>query len=119
MSYGRADTHLMSSEHRRLTVALLLSLLIHALLLNLTFGAGGWLPGWLFPWQERRVDEPDLRVALVPAQPVAPEPPVPLPAPQGSTAQPPASEPTPSESRAPSPSTFRAPTPFIYRTPTG
>ena len=54
----------MSPEHRRLTHALLLSLLIHAWLLNLTFGGQGlWLPGFGFPWQDRRIEAPDLRVA--------------------------------------------------------
>ena len=40
----------MSPEHRRLTHALLLSLLIHTWLLSLTFGGQGlWLPGFSFP----------------------------------------------------------------------
>ena len=61
----------MSAERRRLSVALLLSLLAHALLLSLTFGGQGWgLPGLGFPWQERRGAVPDLRVVLMPA-PVA------------------------------------------------
>ncbi|HZA95029.1 MAG TPA: TonB C-terminal domain-containing protein [Burkholderiaceae bacterium] len=52
--------------------SLLLSLLIHGLLLSLTFGGHGLgLPGLGFPWQERRVDVPELRVVLVPAR-VAP-----------------------------------------------
>src|SRR5260221_8966763 len=51
----RADCQRMSSERRRLTYALLLSLLIHALLLSLIFsGEGLWLPGFGFPWQDRR-----------------------------------------------------------------
>ena len=58
----------MSGERRRLTLALLLSLLIHTLLLSLTFGGQMLgLPGFSFPWRERRVEAPDLRVALVPA----------------------------------------------------
>ena len=40
-----------SPERRRLTLALLLSLLIHALLLSLIFGGQGWLPGLGFPWR--------------------------------------------------------------------
>jgi outer membrane biosynthesis protein TonB len=62
----------MSREHRPLALALLLSLLIHTLLLSLTFG--GWqlgLPGFAFPWRDRRIEVPDLRIALVPAH-VAP-----------------------------------------------
>ena len=59
----------MTAERRRLTAALLLSLLIHALLLSLTFGGQGLgLPGFGFPWHERRVEVPDLHVVLVPAR---------------------------------------------------
>ena len=59
----------MSPEYRRLTHALLLSLLIHTLLLSLTFGGQGlWLPGFGFPWQDRRIEAPDLRVVVVPPQ---------------------------------------------------
>lgn len=37
----------MSAERKPLTLALLLSLTIHALLLSLTFSGQGWgLPGW-------------------------------------------------------------------------
>jgi outer membrane biosynthesis protein TonB len=69
-STGSSDAPVASAipERRRLTLALLLSLLIHALLLSLIFGGGGWLPGFLFPWQDRRIGEPDLRVVVVPAQ---------------------------------------------------
>ena len=64
-----------SPEPRRLSYALLLSLLIHALLLSLTFGGWElWLPGFGFPWRDRRNDVPDLRVVLVPAQVTAAEP---------------------------------------------
>ena len=99
----------MSPERRRLTHALLLSLLIHTLLLSLTFGGQGlWLPGFGFPWQDRRIEVPDLRVVLVPAQVTAAEPavtPVPEPLQQAWVEQPVASGPalTPSESRAPTP----------------
>ncbi len=59
----------MSAEHRRLTVALLLSLLFHILLLSLTFGGqGSGLPGFSFPWKERRIEVPDLHVVLMPVQ---------------------------------------------------
>ena len=65
----------MSSERWRMTSSLLLSLLIHGLLLSLTFGGKGLgLPGLRFPWQERRVEVPELRVVLVPAPVTAAEP---------------------------------------------
>ena len=65
----------MSPERRRLAFALLLSLLIHTLLLSLTFGGQGLgLPGLGFPWQERRIEVPDLHVVLMPAQVKAAEP---------------------------------------------
>ena len=65
----------MNSERRRLTLALLLSLLIHALLLSLNFGGQMLgLPDFAFPWRERRIEAPDLRVVLVPAQVTAAEP---------------------------------------------
>ena len=57
----------MSSERSRMASSLLLSLLIHGLLLSLTFGGEGLgLPGLRFPWQERRIEVPELRVVLVP-----------------------------------------------------
>ncbi|MDP1532393.1 MAG: hypothetical protein Q8L92_02310, partial [Rubrivivax sp.] len=57
------------AERRRLPLALLFSLLIHGLLLSLTFGGdGSGLPGLGWPWQERRVEAPELRVVLLPAQ---------------------------------------------------
>jgi len=57
----------MHVERRRLTPALLFSLLIHALLLSLTFGGQGLgLPGFGLPWQERRIEAPDLRIVLMP-----------------------------------------------------
>lgn len=55
-------------DGRRLTLAFLLSLLIHGMLLSLTFGGQGLgLPGFGFPWQERRVEAPELRIVLMPA----------------------------------------------------
>ena len=91
---------------RRLTPALLLSLLIHTLLLSLTFGGQGLgLPGFGFLWQERRIDADDFRLVLMPAQVAAAEPAdisvkEPL---QASIVQPVAGEPalTPSVSPAP------------------
>ena len=65
----------MSAERKRLTLALLLSLLMHTLLLSLTFGGQGLgLPGFGFPWRERRIEVPDLHVVLVPAQVTTAEP---------------------------------------------
>ncbi len=99
----------MSPEHRRLTHALLLSLLMHALLLSLTFGGQGLgLPGFGFPWQDRRIEAPDLRVVVVPAPVTAVEPavtPVVEPLQQAWVEQPVASGSalTPSVSRVPTP----------------
>ncbi len=99
----------MSAEQRRLTHALLLSLLIHTLLLSLIFGGQGhWLPGFGFPWQERRIEAPDLRVVVGPAQVTPAEPevtPAAEPLQQAPVEQPVVSGPalTPSVSRAPIP----------------
>ena len=104
------DSQRMSPGYRRLTCALLLSLLIHTLLLGLTFGGRGrWLPGFGFPWQDRRIEAPDLRVVVVSPQVTAAEPavtPVAEPLQQAQVEQKPvASGPalTPSMSRAPTP----------------
>jgi hypothetical protein len=94
-------------EHRRLAFALLLSLLIHALLLSLTFGGEGLgLPGFGFPWRDRRIEAPGLSVALVPSQVTPAEPAIPSvaePLQQAPVEQPAASRtlPTPSASPAP------------------
>ena len=99
----------MSPEYRRLTYALLLSLLIHTWLLSLTFGGHGlWRPGFGFPWQDRRIEAPDLRVVVVPPQVTAAEPevtPVAEPLQQARVEQPVASAPalTPFVTRAPTP----------------
>ena len=56
-----------SREQRPLALALLVSLLLHALLLSLTFGVNDFgPPGLAFPWRERRIVVPDLHVVLVP-----------------------------------------------------
>jgi TonB C terminal len=89
----------LGPERRRLTHALLLSLLIHALLLSLAFNGQGLWP-FVFPWQDRRIEAPDLRVVVVPPQVPAAEP---L---QQAWVEPPVgSRPalTPSVSRAPTP----------------
>jgi TonB family protein len=58
-------------ERRRLVHAVLFSLLAHALLAQVHLGGQGWVPGFGFPWQDRR---PDLHVVLVPAKVIAPQP---------------------------------------------
>jgi hypothetical protein len=98
-----------------MTLALLLSLLIHALLLSLIFGGQGLgLPGFAFPWQDRRIEVPDLRVVVAPAQVTAAEPavtPVAEPLRQESVEQAAASAPAsaPPASRAPTPRRNAAP----------
>ena len=102
------DCKHMTNDYRRLTLAVLVSLLMHALLLSLTFGSQGLFPGFGFPWQVRRIQAPDLRVLVAPAQMVAAETTV-TPAaeslPQASGEQPLASRvpPTPTPSAAPTP----------------
>src|SRR5438477_2004255 len=106
---GRAQrlSQRASPESRRLTYALLVSLLMHTSLLSLKFGGQGLgLPGFGFPGQDRRIEAPDLRVALVPAPVRATEPAVTSvaePLQQASVEQPVARGPalTPSVSRAP------------------
>ena len=94
-------------EHRRLAFALLLSLLIHALLLSLTFGGEGLgLPGFGFPWRDRRIEAPGLIVALVPSQVTPAEPAIPSvaePLQQAPVEQPAASRPVPTPSASPAP----------------
>jgi hypothetical protein len=65
-------TLLIARPRPRLTVALLLSLLAHALLLSLQFGVRGFgLPGLQLPWEERRASAPALTVRLVGANKAA------------------------------------------------
>jgi hypothetical protein len=65
----------MGREHGRLAFALLLSLLIHTMLLSLTFGGQGLgLPGFGFPWRDRWIEVPELRVVLFPTHVTAGEP---------------------------------------------
>ncbi len=94
-------------EHRRLAFALLLSLLIHALLLSLTFGGEGLgLPGFGFPWRDRRIEAPGLIVALVPPQVTPAQPAIPSvaePLQQAPVEQPAASRPVPTPSASPAP----------------
>ena len=65
----------MSADRKRLTLAVLLSLLVHAPLLSLTFGGHSFgLPGFTFPWQERRTEAPALQVVLASAEVIAAAP---------------------------------------------
>ena len=92
----------MSPEHERLTFALLLSLLIHAFLLSLIFGGQGlWRPGMGFPWLDRRIEAPDLRVVVVQPQVAVAEPAETLvaePSQQAEVEPPVANEPVPTPS---------------------
>ena len=94
-------------EHRRLAFALLLSLLIHALLLSLTFGGEGLgLPGFGFPWRDRRIEAPGLSVTLVPPQVTPAEPAIQSvaePLQQAPVEQPAASRPVPTPPASPAP----------------
>lgn len=57
------------------TRALGISLLLHGLLLSLSFGGEGLgLPGLALPWQARRAEVPDLRVVLEAPSPAATPP---------------------------------------------
>jgi len=103
----RSDDGARLIEHRRLAFALLLSLLIHALLLSLTFGGEGLgLPGFGFPWRDRRIEAPGLIVTLVPPQVTPAEPAIPSvaePLQQAPVEQPAASRPVPTPSASPAP----------------
>jgi TonB family protein len=126
-------------ERWRLGLSLLLSLLIHTLLLSLSFG-GQRLgpPGFDFPWRDRRTEVPDLRIVLVPTQGTpggpavtsgaaplsrasgeqlgiggaAPAPPVARPPPRGATAVP-----QPTAQARPMPDTADAPAPAPAQVP--
>ena len=55
-------SYLFIPERHRLAFGLLISLSFHALLLSLTFsGQGVGLPGLGLPWQDRRIEAPELR----------------------------------------------------------
>jgi len=104
---GQRPIRRISAERSRLVLAFLLSLLIHALLLSLTFGGQGLgLPGFGFPWRERRIEAPDLRIVLVPAQVAAAQPAgtsVEEPLPQASVEQPAAGGPASTRPVPPAP----------------
>ena len=104
---GQLRIQRMSSERWRMASSLLLSLLIHGSLLSLTFGGKGLgLPGLRFPWQERRIEVPALRVVLVPTHVTAAEPAIISVAPPLQQAS---IEPPVAGERAPTPPTSPAP----------
>ncbi len=72
---GLRRSRLTRRDRRRLAHSLLLSLLSHTLLLNLDFGGKELgFPRFGLPWQDRRVEVPELRVVLVPPRAPASEP---------------------------------------------
>ncbi|WP_337179832.1 hypothetical protein, partial [Hydrogenophaga borbori] len=79
------------SEPRRQTFAWSVSLLVHALILSLTFGDGLDLPGLELPWKERRTEVPELRARLSPppAPPAEAAPPASVSAPRPTPPAPP------------------------------
>jgi TonB family protein len=131
-------------ERWRLGLSLLLSLLIHTLLLSLSFG-GQRLgpPGFDFPWRDRRTEVPDLRIVLVPTQGTpggpavtsgaaplpraagvqlgaggaAPTPPVARPPPRGGTAVAIVAAPQPTAEAGSMPDTADAPAPAPAEVP--
>jgi len=83
--HARLRNRRSSHEERRLTVALVASALLHTLLLQLTFGGQGIArPGFGFPWGNRQIEMPDLRLLLVPLRIAANEPARPSGAPAAS-----------------------------------
>ncbi|UCG96147.1 MAG: hypothetical protein JSW31_10950, partial [Burkholderiales bacterium] len=97
----------MNRQRRRLALALLVSLLIHAVLFSLTYsGQGSGLPGFGLPWQQRRIEAPDLHIVLVPAPDASAEPAIASvaePPQQASIEQPVASRPVPAPRPSPAP----------------
>ncbi len=84
----------------RMRIAVLVSLLVHALFLSLSVGGDAFgLPGLRFPWEERRLAAHELRIVLAEAPPaVTPAPVADLPVAAPVPAPPP---PKPSEQAAP------------------
>jgi hypothetical protein len=70
----RTDSELTRRDGTRVTYAVLASLLVHVLLLTLLFGGDARWPTFGFPWQDRRMQVPDLRVLMVPSPTRAAEP---------------------------------------------
>jgi outer membrane biosynthesis protein TonB len=60
----------IESDQRRMSTALLIAVLFHALLLSIAFGGQTFgLPGFKLPWKERRLNANDLQVMLAPSPP--------------------------------------------------
>lgn len=78
---GRGPSQLQPTrpERRSFNGALLVSVLLHGLLLSqLVGGDGQGFTGLVLPWQQRRIEVPDVQVVLAPLPaPAPPAPPVP------------------------------------------
>jgi outer membrane biosynthesis protein TonB len=67
---SRFDGLFIQSDQRRMSTALLIAVLFHALLISVTFGGQVFgLPGFKLPWKERRLEANDLQVMLAPLPP--------------------------------------------------
>ena len=102
----------MDRDRIRLAYALLLSLLVHVLLLRLTFDGQGWVQWFGLYWHVPKFDVAALRVLLVPPDTTVPTEVAPAakPSEQAIVDQPVARSAalTPSQSRSPTPGTFAA-----------
>src|SRR5690242_11257684 len=63
---GQDRNQRVDCERTRLTISLLLSILIHALLLRLLFDGDGWIRGLDFAWRVSAFHPPVVSVALAP-----------------------------------------------------
>ena len=117
----RQPVRLLGPQGRRLRLSLLISLLAHALLLSLTLGGQEFgLPGFAFPWQDRRIEVPDLRVVLVPVPAASGQPAStgdPLPSPPALAEQPGGAGPAVVTFRAPKPPPVRRAAARVPRSP--
>jgi len=104
---GRPLSRYRSGELGRRALVLLVSLLLHALLLSLTFGGQPvGIPGFDFAWRERKIEAPDLRIVRVRTEAVAGGPanaPVAAQSRMESIEQPVAAGPAPTPPAAPKP----------------
>ncbi len=117
----RQPVRLLGPQGRRLRLSLLISLLAHALLLSLTLGGQEFgLPGFAFPWQDRRIEVPDLRVVLVPVPAAGGQPAStgdPLPSPPALAEQPGSAGPAIVTFRSPKPPPVRRAAARVPRSP--
>ena len=117
----RQPVRLLGPQGRRLRLSLLISLLAHALLLSLTLGGQEFgLPGFAFPWQDRRIEVPDLRVVLVPVPATGGQPAStgdPLPSPPALAEQPGSAGPAIVTFRSPKPPPVRRAAARVPRSP--